>query len=139
MTQGSSKIKGRWVVWGGMLVVLVVVSGLIPGELRSSLTQGITQLLGSSLVKSMQQVAPLTMWGHALVHLAVALFSLFALHSFRAIAILVGAGVAVEFFQYFIPGRVPSLGDIWVNLGATILAVALYLLTRGAVHLMSRR
>jgi len=139
MTEGDSLIRRRWIVWGGMLAVLVVLSGLIPGELRSSLTQGVTQLLGVSVINGMQQVAPLTAWGHALVHLVVALFSLFVLNSYRALAILIAAGIAVEFFQYFVPGRVPSITDIWVNLSATLLAVVLYLATRGVVHLMNRR
>lgn len=123
-------INGLWVM---LLFVLVIVAGLMTGEQRNGLTVFLSDWLGGgqgSLLYAMQSVAPLAIWGHAVVHLVLSFFALFVMGSVRALVSLVIVGLVVELAQYFVPGRVPSLGDLWINLSATLAVVVVYLLIK---------
>ena len=133
MSSVKSKLTPINLLWVVLIFLLVVVAGLMTGEQRNGLTVLLSDWLGSgqgTLLYTMQSVAPLAIWGHALVHLVLSTFALFVMGSVRALVSLVIIGLMVELAQYFVPGRVPSLGDLWVNLSATLAVVVLYFVIR---------
>ncbi len=138
MKERISQITALWWVWVALILLLVIATGFITGDQRNLLTEQLVMLVGgreSALIAWFQSIAPLTVWGHGIIHFCLSAFALIVMRSYKALLSLVITGALVELGQYFVPGRVPSMGDLWVNLGATLIVIVIY----GAFQLIRRQ